>query len=431
MHKQKPLNINLYLTDNLPAQKGGSFDLSVINNKYKYLKADKTVETFINGSSKIINDVELWFEIDIDIEDKKDTEKTTNVKNKDIKIFNIKQLKEYSNIKVKNFKNELLVIQLFTLRHKNMDTFIEEWKINSEIFNNSIIDIYIYGNLLFDDGQIISNFIITKKYNDFTTLLKLNYSLTIKYIVKLLYFLIKCNDNNIILRDLKFSSIGFHIVNSEIEFVLIDYNETSLLKITDDYFNNFINGCDAMNLGSLVPYFIITDFFEIKDLWKQKLNKSFVIGLAEILIFLLYKEDENMENILKIIYKPSYLTTCFHYYQFMKFFDNIDNRTNFIKLIAKLVPKFDELDTDINRLFIRIIQNNFDIKYDNIKTPQDYLNNILKRYNELNIQQSNIKTLIKPIQTFDTNFTSIIDSSKTKKYKIVSQKVDKNTIKLK
>jgi hypothetical protein len=55
---------------------------------------------------------------------------------------------------------------------------------------------------------------------------------------------------------------------------------SSLLKITDDYFNNFINGCDAMNLGSLVPYFIITDFFEIKDLWKQKLNKSFVVGIS-------------------------------------------------------------------------------------------------------------------------------------------------------
>jgi hypothetical protein len=399
----RPLKLNLYLEEKLPDkalnQKGGLIDTTLINNdKFKYLRADSTIETFIHGSPKVESDVKLWFEFQ-NLSEKTQEEKIS-IRNNTVS-FIITQLKKYSNVKVKNFKNETLVLKLFDLQYKTMDSYIEEWNSNVNIFGKSIIDIYMCGNLCTTDGKIICNYIITKKYENYLSLLKLEYNHVVKYIMKIMLFLQICDENNIIFRDLKFSSIGYEFIDSEIQFIVLDYNDTTLLNKNDTFFDTFKDGCDAMCVGTLVPYFIIHDFFEMEIDWKNKLNKLYSVGFAEILIFLLYDQNENMENILNIIYNPSRLKPCLHYYHYMKIFDTDSNKSVFFKLITTLKPKFIELESEINQMFIRIIQNCFEVKYENIKTTNSYLENLYKIYKDYNKEKSSVKTFIKPIETID------------------------------
>lgn len=412
MHK--PLKMKLYLEDELPKkeiiQKGGLFDTTLINNnKFKYLRADNTVEIFIHGSSKIESDVELWFEFQNENNVKKEENLSYMERSNNSISFVIKQLKKYSNVKVRNFKKDILILKLFDLNYKTMDSYIEEWSSNIDIFGNSIIDIYMYGDLCTKDGKIICNYIITKKYENYLSLLKLDYGHIIKYIIKIMLFLKICKENDIIFRDFKFSCIGYEFINSEIQFVVLDYNDITLLKKNDVFFDKFKDGCDAMCVGTLVPYFIIHDFFEMEVNWKNKLDKIYSIGLAETLIFILYDQDENMENIFKIIYNPSRLRPCLHYYHFMKIFDNESDKSAFNKLITTLKPKFIELEPKINQMFTRIIQNCFEIKYENVKITNSYLEHINKIYSEYNKEKADVKTFIKPIETpsFNKDIVSI------------------------
>lgn len=402
MHK--PLKMKLYLEDELPKkeiiQMGGFIDTTLIyNNKFKYLRADNIVETFIHGSSKIESDVELWFEFQNENNVKKEENLSYMDRSNNSISFVIKQLKKYSNVKVRNFKKDILILKLFDLNYKTMDSYIEEWNSNIDIFGNSIIDIYMCGDLCTKGGKVICNYIITKKYENYLSLLKLDYGQIIKYIIKIMLFFKTCKENDMIFRDFKFSCVGYEFIDSEIQFVVLDYNDTTLLKKNDAFFDTFKDGCDAICVGTLVPYFIIHDFFEMEVNWKNKLDKIYSIGLAETLIFILYDQDENMENIFKIIYNPSRLKPCLHYYHFMKIFDNETDKSAFYKLITTLKPKFIELEPKINQMFTRIIQNCFEIKYENVKTPNSYLEHINKIYSEHNKEKADVKTFIEPIIT--------------------------------
>jgi hypothetical protein len=422
-----PLKVNLYLDNELPKQEltsktrlnnldrltqsGGFINLDSINNdRFKYLRADNVIETFIHGASKIESDVELWFEFqDINNVNKEGSTSYMERSNNSIS-FVIKQLKRYSNVKVKNFKHETMILKLIELNTRTLDSFIEEWKTNIALFNGSIMDIYMYGNLYTKDKTFICNYIITKKYENHHSLLKLNYDQTIKYITKILLFLEKCKTNDIIYRNFKFSDIGYEYVNSEINFVILGYDDLTLIKKNDDFFTNKKDGCDAMCAGTLVPYFIIKDFFEMEADWKNKLDKLYSVGLAETLIFLLYTQDENMSQLFKLMYDPSYLKPCLHYYHYMKIFDNETIRSDFFRLIVSLTPKFVEIDpTTINPMFTRIIQNCFDTEYGAVKSPNSYLQHIKKIYGEYNQEKTNIKTFIKPITT--TEYPDIPKSS--------------------
>ena len=405
MHK--PLKVNLYLEDELPKKKpmqmGGFIDIGLINNnKFKYLRADNIVETFIHGASKVEENIELWFEFQ-NVNNVNRVENISYMDRSNNSIsFIVKQLKKYSNVKVKNLANDIVVLKLIELNHKSIDLFIEEWTINKQIFDNSIIDIYMYGNLYTKDNIFICNYIITKYYENHHSLLKLNYNHTMKYIIKIMLFLQKCYENNIIIRNFKFSALGYEFINSEIQFIILDYDDATLIRQTDNFFNTFSDGCDTMCAGTLVPYFIIEDFFEMVPEWKNKLDKLYSIGLAETLIFLLYTQDEIMENLFKIIYNPSYLKPCLHYYHFMKIFDNETNTYDFFRSITSLKPKFVEIDSKIiNPMFTRIIQNCFDTKYNVVKSPMSYLQHINKAYSDYDKEKSNIKTFIEPIRTID------------------------------
>lgn len=402
-----PKKINLYLENELSAkkleQKGGSIDYNLINNsKNKYLRAARNIEIIIHGTPRVEKDVELWFQFNNEVmnnDEKYENLYYTERSNNSIS-FSIEFLKKYSNVIVKDMPKYNLSLKLIEFAHKDIDTFINEWKENKTLFGSSIHDIYMYGNLYTNDDIYICNYIITKKYKNHSQLLKIDYEYTIKYIIKMLIFIEKCRENNIILRNFKFSGIGYEFVNSEIEFVLLDYNDLSLIKKTDNYFNKFTNGCDNLCAGTLVPYFVINDYFEMNPEWLNKLDKLYTVGLAEILIFLLFTQDKYMENLFKILYNPSQLKPCLHYHHYMKLFQNKKQSEDFRQLLSVLKPKFIDIEPKVIKpMFMRLIYNCFDLTYENVKTPLSYLNHINEIYKDHNKVKSSIKTYIKPIES--------------------------------
>lgn len=402
-----PRKINLYLENELPTkkikQKGGSIDYSLINNsKNKYLRADRNVETIIHGTPRIETDVELWFQFNNEVmnnHEKYENLYYTERSNNSIS-FSIELLNKYSNVIVKDMPKHNLSLKLIEFSYKDIGTFINEWKENKILFGHNIHDIYMYGDLYTNDNTYICNYIITKKYKNHTQLLKIDYEYTIKYIIKILIFIEKCRENNIILRNFKFSGIGYEFINSEIEFVLLDYNDLSLIKKTDDYFSKFNSGCDNLCAGTLVPYFVINDYFEMNPEWLNKLDKLYSVGLAEILIFLLFNQDQYMENLLKLLYNPSQLKPCLHYHHYMKLFQNKKQSEEFRQLLNTLTTKFIDIESKVIKpMFMRLIYNCFEMNYENVKSPLTYLNHINEIYADYNKVKSSIKTYIRPIES--------------------------------
>lgn len=406
-----PRNINLYLENELPpsriGQSGGNININLINNKtHKYIRAENKITTYIYGAPKVEEDVQLWFEFNNEymITDDKHPNLYYIERGNNSISFNIKQLKKYSNVAIKDMPNYDLTLKLIDLTYKDLNAFIEEWKSHKVILENSVPHIYMYGELYTKDNEFISYYYITKKYKNHMELLKLDYNFTINYIIKMLIFLEKCSANNITLRNFKFSGLGFDFINYEINFVFLDYNDTTLIKSSDNYFKLFSDGCDAMCAGTLIPYFIISDFFEMNANWTEKLDKLYIVGLAETLIFLLYNQDEIMEKLFKMLYNPSYLKPCLHYYHYMKLFDDKNNKKTFMDLFNSIVPKFVELDPKlINPMFKRIIINCFETTYNSIKSPIVYLNNLKEVFNEYEQIKAGIKTHIKPIDSINPN----------------------------
>lgn len=413
-----PRKINLYIKNELPkiSQKGGAINTTLINNKInKYLCTDNKIETFINGASKIEEDIHLWFEFENEImhDDKDNSNLSYNDKTNNSISFSIKKLHHYSNVSIKDMPTHHLCLKLIEPKYKTIEEFIDEWKKNKKLLQHNIPNIYMYGSLFTNDNIFICNYYITKKYKNHKDLLILEYSHIIKYIADMLLFIDKCRENNIILRNFKFSSIGYEFVDMKINFILIDYNDTSLLYKNDKFFEKYADGCVASCSGILTPYFIIYDYFEMNTEWFNKLNKLYTVGLAEIFIFLLYQQDDIMEKLLKKLYYPSYLKSCHHYYHYMKLFDDGNNK-DFKHLISSLNPKFLEVKSqNISSMFLRIIFNCFEKSFDNIKTPIDYLEHINKIYKEYNQQLASIKTQIQPIKdsTISANLLTVKQKS--------------------
>ena len=431
---KNPVKIDLYLEDqeydnltinnqNINTNKLESDQLNDINNNIINIsKINNIVNRYLKSS-----DNNYWFEFNNKkniIVDNIYTPTRYNEKSNFNINFVINYLYKISNSTI-NIPMDNILLQLINLTNKSLEEYINDWNEDKIIFTNSIPQIYLYGILYTKDKIPISNYIITKKYQNYKSLLTLNYKQAIKYIIKLLTFLTKLDENKIIYRNLKFSSIGYDFLDSEIEFVLLDYTDITLIKLnhlpantnthtntqtnTNTFFINYKNDCNSNYAGKLIPYYVIKDFFNLETNWLNRLDRLYSVGLAECIIFILYFQDKIMEDFFSILYAPSKEISCIHYYKYLNIFDDGEKRLKFLKLINNMTPKYIEMDKlTINPLFIRIIKNCFETNYNNIKSPAIYLysmNEIFKEYfNKKNIQD---RQLIQPIN--DDIITKRID----------------------
>ena len=175
----------------------------------------------------------------------------------------------------------------------------------------------------------------------------------IKYFKEILFFLKKLETNNYFYRDLKPHNIGMDIIDSKFVFIVLDYDEITLLNNTDDFFNEFkIKGLNPLICsGTYVPCFVIKDYFDMNANWLDKFDKVHVLGLTIIIILIFFVKNKTVDDFCEKMYNTYKYPICVFYYNFLNLFDNIEQNSLLITNINLFEPKFMEI-TPKKKLFI-------------------------------------------------------------------------------
>lgn len=282
--------------------------------------------------------------------------------------------------------------------------FINIWTEHKQLFPENIIDLFMYGEIM-TATKYIGYYTITRTYSDEKKLDALSLINKIKYLKKLLEFLIKLRQHGYTYRDLKFPNIGFDKNNDEYNFIVLDYDNHTILKYSQveqlktDYRVEYAVGTytplyifeqkekfepDLMYVGGLL--YTIRDLF--KDLsnanyasLSDKLNnyirpvdrhiREYIQNIDNLILFLLDKkayenqlqDDINSRDLIKIADTTEIIEDI------DKDIKNTEININSIQtLIDGLIPIGKELITEINKY-----------KYENLTTIEDKITYIIGR----------------------------------------------------
>jgi len=212
-------------------------------------------------------------------------------------------------------RNNQLIIRMVDDNNSstpNINDFVNDnWRNDKHLYGNNIMDIYMYGKI-FNNNDLISSYIITKKYDDFTIIKNYEYEQKKQLFLSMLEFLTVLKHNNTVYRDLKFENIGCNIVEDKHIFLVLDYDHMTLLSLNDPFWEDYKRiGCSWMCTGTYAPYYAIVNFYTklsiraySDDIEKLKpfLMNIHVLGLVEILtkLFLNYDTRTYINN--RIVY---------------------------------------------------------------------------------------------------------------------------------
>jgi len=229
--------------------------------------------------------------------------------------------------------------------------FINLWTEHKQKFSENIIDIFMYGEILLDNFYL-GYYTITRTYGDHKKIAKFPLIDKIKYLKKLLEFLMKLRHNGYTYRDLKFPNIGFDKVGDEYNFIVLDYDTVTIM--TKD---------------------------QIEEL-KQKESITYTVGTYTPL----YIYDQGKDFEADLMYVGGLL------YTIKDLFDDLPN-DNFTFLLGKLNAYLIPLDTLIRNYISKIDEK---IEYEKnkdivgIKTADTEINYIKRKINRLNLKEKEL-----------------------------------------
>jgi serine/threonine protein kinase len=369
-----PIKIDLYLSDRLPVirQSGGNAQQIVDNMKnrmYNYL---------ISGPN---SPTPVVLEFDKTLNTKTDNAYSLYMNMGSVKaIFGLKNHPEYNKL-LKDLPSQLVLRCFDNMLDDEFNVFIGKWKKDKHTFEDFIIDIYLYGKIYDSKDNLICKYILTRKYEGYDQIAVLNENDSIKLYVSLLEFLKYLKDNNIIYRNLKFSNIGFkRKSDGSIQLVILDYDNITLLYPSDDYFDSFkYTGCGSnLCAGDLIPYYVAHDYFYSNPKWKERLDKLYSFGLAEITMSLFFRYNEKFNDVYKLFSGLASLGPCLHYYHLMAIFDSRDKYENIIGTISELKNKFPSMNPLLEKELYVIIINLISKDYDQVRYPGQILTKIME-----------------------------------------------------
>lgn len=384
---ENPIKVDLYLRQqsscNLYSINVGGDPTKLIkilnNKKYKYLEGVYSTQT---DNSQSTNNI--CFEFDDEVNNQEDIEGAKYLgKGGLTSVFGLKYL---TNNFMPDMASKKLVLRAMDLYEaKDMDKWISKYNKNKRLFGSNIIDIYMYGNLYSSSNRFICSYIITRFYQDHKAISNLVYHQLVEYFKSILEFLVKLENLGYFYRDLKFENIGMDNSGETNKFVVLDYDDITIINKDDDFFHEFnFHGCYTKYCaGTLIPYFIIKDYLELSPKWINKFDKVHVIGLVDIIIHLFFIKEKNFINVLNIIYKPSYYDNCIHYYQYLKIFDNKNTYDILEYSLISLKPKFVELNNGKKDCLIYLVMNLLNKKYSYINSAKiimdEFTNSIINK----------------------------------------------------
>ena len=301
------------------------------------------------------------------------------------------ELKKY----ISSNLNEL-ILQIIDYPINSIDNdFISKWNEDKNIYEPNIPKIYFYGTIYNSSGDFLSHYYMTKKYSDcFDIIKQTDFEFVIDFFKKLLILLDDIIARKCILRNLDMFGLGFDSENNN-NIVLLGYTNTSIVSIESNFIQKFdILGCyDKKCVGNLTPYYIIDDYYNLKKDWVTRINKSYSLGLVEIILILFFNNNEVLSKIYDFIIGPSIFESQLHYYHFYQRFSLSNNTHNLNLLINELNMRFCGVNPILESTFQTIIINLLNKDYDKILYPNQILE-LVKKIEESN-NEFNIKYVSK------------------------------------
>lgn len=345
------------------------------------------------------------------------------------------KLEPYSELRnYINFNTDELVIKLIDYHIESIDEFINKWKKDKNFYPLNIPEIYFYGMITNDSGDLLSYYYMTKKYYNYNDIVKHDdFNFSLLYLKKLLELFDNLISRKYIYRNLNMFGLGFDIKNIQshstdfnFDIIILEYTITTLLALEDNFFNEFkISRCsDKKCIGNLIPYYVIDDYFNLKTDWLPRLNKFYSLGLVEIILILFYTNNDNLSKIYDFIIGPSVFESQLHYYHFYKRFNSDINVHNLNLMINDLELRYCDInpimETELKLILINLLNKDYKIIY----YPHQILELIQKiesSNKEFEIEYSSKKQIYNP---FDDNY---LKSSVDIKQKILANDDLKNT----
>lgn len=186
----------------------------------------------------------------------------------------------------------------------HIEDFIEKWSIHKKTYPKNIINIYAYGKINILSGDSVLNYILTERYNTFTSSNAsiIKYENRLKFIASLFHLINSLILKDKYIRDLRLENIGY---DSDYNVVLTNYNEITILdfKYSSLLSHNHVdNNKVSFWVGSFAPYKFIQSQMQnllepflleppdgdnvddnISELNKTILHNSMCVGLAQII----------------------------------------------------------------------------------------------------------------------------------------------------
>jgi hypothetical protein len=237
------------------------------------------------------------------------------------------------------------------------------------------------------DKTVLSYYYITKKYQTYHSIIKFDFTQTVNYFKKLLSFLDQVVASEYVYRDLELFGIGwdYNYNKIDIDFKILKYTNNTLVSLKGDYFESYnLTRCDGKNcIGSIIPYYVIDDYYNMNKDWLKRLNKSYCLGLTEIILVLFYNNDIKMNKLYNFIIEPSFLESKLQYFHIYNRFGIIDNYTELTNLVIELTIRFCDINPLFDSMMASIVLNLLEKDYNVIFYPYHILK-IIEKIEESN-----------------------------------------------
>ncbi len=399
-----PIKIDLYLASRLPGYdlEETVIPVSSVGGNPKDITDHMNNRIYKFLLTKENSEINLAFEFDnnLNILEENTYSKFMEL-NQYTAMFGLKYLKQKNS--TLDLPRTNLVMRCFDqVSNDDLEDIIKKWKDDKRNFSTNIINIFLYGTVY--NGEVpVSNYILSKKYHNYQDILKLDENMSIIYISRLIEFLNELHKLNMVYRDLQFYNIGYDkLPNGIINFVVLNYNNLTLLNLNDKFFESFkLTGCNSKYCGgTLIPYYVVKDFFYSNSKWLPRLDKLYSLGLAEIIICMFFKDNQTFHELYKLLSGIASLNSSLYYHHLITIFDDNIKYDRLIELINNLDCRFPKINPLVEKMLKQIVVNLFSKNYNDIYLPGqiiDLMNKILPSNDEFDNKQ--VSTL-KPIGSY-------------------------------
>jgi len=188
-----------------------------------------------------------------------------------------------------------LILKIFEEDYRDL---IPRWRVDKYRFENNMMDIFMCGDIYRKEHKL-GSYILTRKYD---SVKKLDLEKRVLLLKDLLTFIKGLEDYKLFYRDLKIENIAYDIKDDNVYFIIIDYDDKTLIDYSFVDFTFFFTGYYA---GTYVPYMLLYyTYNRVNSYYSHNQNENPNLNIDSNYIFGLYGRvlKKYKEIILKNIY---------------------------------------------------------------------------------------------------------------------------------